>query len=153
MQLQQIDVTGCRLVGAITKELGHAGPKHHAVILGQNLLDNHVYIAEHMNTGYQVSTYADFHNRYAPNGEIIVSANDGEYENIAVAQRAIEELKRGGKDVYDLVLNNCECFVNRAMHDRSVSNQVINTCLGIVVFAGLVYVVKNSRINKRTYTL
>lgn len=89
MQLQQIDVTGCRLVGAITRELGHAGPKHHAVILGKNLFDNQIYIAEHMHTGYQVSTYADFHKRYSHNGEIIVSANDGEYENIAVAQRAI----------------------------------------------------------------
>jgi len=27
--LQQIDVTGARLVGAITKELGFDGPKHH----------------------------------------------------------------------------------------------------------------------------
>ena len=145
MQLQQIDVTGCRLVGAITAELGHAGPKHHAVILGQSLIDNHIYIAEHMLTGFQVATYSDFHERYSSNGEIIVSANDGEFQNIAVAKRAIEELKTGGKGAYDLVLNNCECFVNRAMHDKSVSNQVINTCLGLLVFAGLVYIVKNYR--------
>lgn len=145
MQLQQIDVTGCRLVGAITKELGHAGPKHHAVILGQNLMDNHIYIAEHMHTGFQVSTYTDFQDRYFSNGEIIISPNDGEYENTAVATRAIEELKKNGKGNYDLVLNNCECFVNRAMHNKSISPQVINTCIGLVAFVGLVYVVKNHR--------
>lgn len=46
MNLQQIDVTGCRIVGAITRELSHAGPKHHGIVLGKSYLDNEVYIAE-----------------------------------------------------------------------------------------------------------
>ena len=142
MQLQQNEVTGYRLVGAITKELGHAGPKHHAVILGHSLIDNQIYIAESMNFGYQISTYAKFDQKYSTNGGIIISANDGEYTNVAVAQRAIEELKRGGNGIYDLVLNNCECFVNRAMHGKSVSKQVINTCL---VVLAVVYLVKKYR--------
>lgn len=145
MQLQQIDVTGCRIIGPITKELGHAGPKHHAVILGRNPMDSDVYIAESMSHGYQISTFRNFHQRYSQNGEIIVSPNDGEYENIAVAKRAIAELNNGGNGTYDLLTNNCECFVNRAMHNKSLSSQVINTAIGVLVLVGLVYIVKNSR--------
>ncbi|WP_045857978.1 lecithin retinol acyltransferase family protein [Teredinibacter purpureus] len=145
MNLQQIDVTGCRIVGAITKELGHAGPKHHGVILGKSEIDREVYIAESMNFGYQACTYSDFYSRYSKNGQIIVQPNDGQLENVSVAQRAIEELRRGGKGAYDLITNNCECFVNRAMHDKSISSQVINTAIGITVLAGLVYVIKNAK--------
>lgn len=145
MDLQQIDVTGCRIVGAITKELGHAGPKHHGVVLGRGVFDNHVYIAELMEHGYQASTYSDFDRRYSPNGEIVIQPNDGPLENIHVAQRAISELKRGGAGTYDLVVNNCECFVNRAIHGKSVSSQVINTAIGIAALVGLVYVIKTSK--------
>lgn len=143
MNLQQIDVTGCRIVGAITKDLGHAGPKHHGVILGKSLLDNKIYIAESMQFGYQICDYNDFYDRYSENGDIVVEPNDGGLENVAVARRAIEELKQGDQGVYDLITNNCECFVNRAMHGKSVSNQVINTALGVAVLAGLVYVIRN----------
>lgn len=143
MNLQQIDVTGCRIVGAITKDLGHAGPKHHGVILGKSLMNNQIYIAENMQFGYQVCTYADFYNRYSDKGDIVVEPNDGGLENIAVAERAIQELKQGGQGAYNLITNNCECFVNRAMHGKSVSRQVTNTALGIAVLAGLVYVIRN----------
>lgn len=145
MILNQIDVTGCRLIGAIDKFLGHAGPKHHAVILGKSIEDGEVYIAESMHYGYQASTYSDFCHRYESNGEIIIQPNDGELENIAVAERAIGELKEGGQGIYNLITNNCECFVNRIMHDKSVSNQVINTAIGLVALAGLVYVYKKSK--------
>ncbi|SMF66867.1 Lecithin retinol acyltransferase [Alteromonadaceae bacterium Bs31] len=145
MQLNQIDVTGCRVIGAITRELGHAGPKHHGVLLGQSPENNQVYIAENMHFGYQVCTYSEFFDRYSQNGEIIIQPNDGPLENISVAQRAIEELRLGGKGVYNLATNNCECFVNRAMHGKSVSNQVINTAIGIAVLAGVVYVLKKSK--------
>lgn len=145
MQLQQIDVTGCKLIGAINGELGHAGPKHHAVIIGRNSLDNNIYIAENMHTGYQISTYTDFYQRYSMNGDLIVSANDGVFDNVTVAQRALDEIKKGGRGAYNLLTNNCECFVNRSMHDKSISNQVINTALGILAVAGLVYVVKKCR--------
>lgn len=145
MHLQQIDVTGCRIVGAITKELGHAGPKHHGVILGKSLIDGEVYIAELMANGYQVCTFTSFRNRYSENGQIIIEPNDGQVENIQVAQRAINELKSGYKIAYDLMTNNCECFVNRAIYGKSQSTQVINTALGVVALIGLVYAIKSSK--------
>ncbi|EKO3494946.1 hypothetical protein LO872_001608 [Vibrio fluvialis] len=145
MELQQIDVTGCRIVGAIDKTLGHAGPKHHGVLLGLNPLDNKVYIAESMHFGYQLVSYDDFYSRYSPNGEVIVSPNDGIFENLAVANRALDEINQGGNGVYNLVTNNCECFVNRAMHDKSRSQQIINTGIGLLALAGLVYIVRKSK--------
>ncbi|MCE7622109.1 hypothetical protein [Vibrio fluvialis] len=145
MEFQQIDVTGCRIVGAIDKMLGHAGPKHHGVILGINLDDDKVYIAESMHFGYQLSTYEDFYARYSQNGEIAISPNDGNFENIAVANRALHEINQGGKGVYNLITNNCECFVNRAMHNNSRSQQIINTGIGLLALAGLVYVIKKSK--------
>lgn len=144
MHLQQIDVTGCRLVGAITKELGMDGPKHHAVVLGRGTFDGEVYIAELMDRGYQVTTYKDFQNRYAPNGTIRLEPNNGPNNNVQVAQRAIAELRQG-ESAYDLVVNNCESFVNRAMHGKSSSSQVANTALGVVALVGLFYVLKNSK--------
>lgn len=145
MQLQQIDVTGCRIVGAVTKELGHTGPKHHGVILGRNPMDCEVYIAESMSYGYQISTFSNFQQRYSQNGTITVFPNGGKYENIAVAKRAISELNNGGNGTYDLLTNNCECFVNRAMHNKSISSQVINTAIGVLMIVVVVYVVKTSR--------
>lgn len=144
MQLQQIDVTGCRIIGAITKELGMDGPKHHAIVLGRSLFDNEIYVAELMDSGYQISTYREFHRRYAVNGQIRLQPNNGPYENVAVARRAIQELAQGNA-TYDLVLNNCESFVNRAMHGTSSSSQIVNTTLGIAAVVGLVYVLKSSR--------
>jgi hypothetical protein len=144
MHLQQIDVTGCRLVGAITKELGMDGPKHHAVVLGKGTFDGEIYIAELMDSGYQFTTYKNFHSRYAANGEIRLEANDGPNNNLQVAQRAIAELRQG-QTAYDLVLNNCESFVNRAMHGNSSSSQIINTALGVIALVGLYHVLKNSR--------
>jgi hypothetical protein len=144
MHLQQIDLTGCRLVGAITKELGMDGPKHHAVVLGKGTFDDEVYIAELMNSGLQIATYKDFHKRYAANGEIRLEANNGPNHNVQVAQHAIAELRQGGA-AYDLVLNNCESFVNRAMHGKSSSSQIINTALGVAALVGLYYVLKNSK--------
>ena len=141
MHLQQIDVTGCRLVGAVTRELGMDGPKHHAVVLGKNFFDGEIYIAELMRNGPQISTFKDFHKRYAANGQIRLESNNGPHENLQVAQRAIAELKQEGA-AYDLVINNCECFVNRAMHGDSTSSQVVNTALGVVALVGLYYVLK-----------
>lgn len=144
MSLKQIDVTGCRVIGAITKELGHDGPKHHALVLGQSLFDGEIYVAELMTSGPQVVTYKNFESRYAANGPIVLQANDGLLSNLQVAQRAIAELKQGSGR-YDLIDNNCECFVNRAMHGKSASSQVIHTALGLAVLVGLVYVLKNSK--------
>ena len=144
MNLEQIDVTGCRLVGAVNKELGHAGPKHHGVILGRSMFGGDIYIAELMDTGYQVCTYKHFHDRYSPNAEIRLEPNEGPHQNLQVAQRALDELRCGGQQ-YDLISNNCESFVNRAMHGKSTSQQVINTALGVVFLVAAVYVLKNSK--------
>jgi hypothetical protein len=142
--LQQIDATGCRLIGAITKDLGHDGPKHHAVVLGRSALDGQVYVAELMNTGYQICTYEQFHGRYSQNGDIRIQPNDNPSSGVRAAQRALSELRQGGQP-YDLLVNNCESFVNRAIQGSSVSSQVVNTALGLAVLVGLFYVLKNSK--------
>lgn len=148
MNLVQVEDTGCRLVGAIT-ELGHAGPKHHAVILGMNLLDGLIYVAEHMHYGYQVVKQNDFVRRYEKNGPVLIQPNEGQFDNVTVASRALEEIKKGGKGVYNLITNNCECFVNRAMHDKNFSKQIIRTGVGVAIFAavcgGVYYYAKNSK--------
>lgn len=145
MDLQQIDVTGSRLVGAINKELGHTGPKHHAVILGKNIIDGMIYIAENMDYAYQVVTYSDFCARYAPNGDIKLLPNEGRFDDATVANRAISEFNCGGKGTYNLITNNCESFVNRAMKNHSVSEQVVTTLGVLALFVAGVYVVTQSR--------
>ncbi|RYY02148.1 MAG: hypothetical protein EOO53_14020 [Gammaproteobacteria bacterium] len=145
MYFQQIDVTGCRIVGAITKELGHSGPKHHGLILGKSLINGQVYIAELMEHGYQVSTYKNFFNRYVNNGNIVVRPNDGQFESLQVAKRAMSELKLNANNQYDLIANNCECFVNRAVYDKSVSSQVVNAVQGVLILAGIGYVLNDAK--------
>jgi hypothetical protein len=76
--------------------------------------------------------------------EIRLEANNGPNNNLQVAQRAIAELRQG-QAAYDLVLNNCESFVNRAMHGNSSNSQIINTALAVVALVGLYHVLKNSR--------
>lgn len=142
MRLDKIDVTGCRLIAAITKELGMDGPKHHALVLGKGVFDNEIYLAELMNTGYQIATFKDFKKRYAANGDIRLEFNNGPNSNEEVVLRAIAELKQGGA-AYDIVLNNCESYVNRAMHGESSSSQVINTALGVAALIGMAFVLKN----------
>lgn len=143
MQLQQIDVTGSRLIGAITPELGMDGPKHHAVVLGRGVHDGVIYIAELMSHGRQISTVQDFRNRYGSNGHIRLEPNIGPETNATVAWRALAEIHQG-RSQYDLIVNNCESFVNRAMHGSSMSKQVINTALGFALLVGLYYVLDKS---------
>lgn len=97
-----------------------------------------------MSHGHQIATYTDFHRRYAGNGPIRLEPNQGPNSNAQIAQRALAEVKQGNA-AYDLVVNNCESFVNRAIHGNSISSQVINTALGIAVIAGLYYVLKNTK--------
>jgi hypothetical protein len=144
MQLLQIDVSGCRLVGATTPLLGMDGPKHHALVLGKGAVDGEIYIAELMAYGYQIATYKDFYRRYAANGQIHLFRNPGPDSDAQVVQRAIDELRQGGM-AYDLIINNCESFVNRVTHGDSSSSQVVNTVLGMVALAGMYYVIKNSK--------
>ncbi len=126
MEFQQIDITGCRLIGALSK-LGHIGPKHHGVIIGRSMEDRQIYIAENCDTGYGLTTYEEFFERYSTNGEIRIKPNNGKFSDEDVARRALNELVLGGQGNYDLIFNNCESFSNRAINNHSVSSQVINT--------------------------
>lgn len=92
--------------------------------------------------GYQVCTYENFFDRYSANGQILIEANDGTLDNLTVAKRALKELKQGGRGLYNLITNNCECFANRAMYDRSFSRQVVNTLIAGVLIVGGVYLAK-----------
>jgi hypothetical protein len=120
--------TGSRLIGAITW-LGLIGPKHHGLIIGE--LNSLLYVAESVTSGYQCVPIDDFIARYRLNGKIRHRPNNGRLTNIEVAQNAINEINKGGNSKYNLVTNNCESFVNRAMHEKSFSLQVI-TCIGLV---------------------
>lgn len=144
IELTEIDVTGCKVVGSMTG-LDKIGPKHFGIILGLNKSNNQVYIAENMHNQYQYDTYESFKDRYSHNGEIAIYKNDGQFTNLEVAKRAIAEISKGGKAVYNLVTNNCESFTNRNMYDHSVSNQSINTFVGLVIFTGVCWM-----INKET---
>jgi len=145
MKLIEHNLTGCRLVGAITKELGHTGPKHHALILGKHPFSDEIYIIENMSKEYQVSTLQDFANRYAKNGKIVLLPNEGQFNNADVAKRAISEINSRTKLRYNLIANNCESFVNRAMLDKSTSSQVTNTVLVILLLTGISYILKSAK--------
>ncbi|ASG09223.1 hypothetical protein CEQ50_17105 [Vibrio anguillarum] len=145
MELQQIDITGCRLIGAISDVLGHAGPKHHAVVLGQCSKSGEVYLAENNDFGYQLETMTNFKARYDAQGEIKLFSNSGSKSNLQVAKDALAEVVAGGKGKYNLISNNCEFFVNRAMHDNSVSSQVVNTFGVFALIAAGVYLYKKSK--------
>jgi hypothetical protein len=114
------------------------------VVLGRGVFDGVVYLAELMVGGYQVASIENFKQRYANNGGIRVEPNVGPHSNAEVAKRALMELRQGHAK-YDLVANNCECFVNRAMLGQSTSTQVINTAIGVLLFAGLMYWLKGTR--------
>ncbi|MGB0942408.1 MAG: lecithin retinol acyltransferase family protein [Marinomonas sp.] len=150
MRYEQIGLTGCKLVGAMVGLISHLGPKHHAIVIGKSLQDGLVYVAEHMNTGYQLETLESFKSRYGSKGRIKIIENDGQFDNVTVARRALEEIKRGGRGVYNLVTNNCECFANRAMYGKSSSQQVINTtaaCIGLLAIGAVTSMYYSSKNN------
>jgi hypothetical protein len=144
MEFNKIGATGCRVVGAMT-DLGHTGPKHHGVIIGRGAVNNEIYVAEYVSHGCQLVTYESFAERYLPNGEVRLFENEGKLDSGDVARRALGELTCGGKGAYNLLTNNCESFVNRAMHGNSVSNQIVNTALLIITIIGTCWIVKKYR--------
>ncbi len=120
--------SGSRLVGAITK-FGELGPKHHGLIIGEGAYDGNTYVAESMGHGYQYVTIDEFVSRYKLNGKIKRYQNDCGLSGFEVAKRAVDEINNGGNGKYNLVSNNCESFVNRALHGHSVSWQVVRTLI------------------------
>ncbi|GAB4356099.1 MAG: hypothetical protein Kow006_22960 [Gammaproteobacteria bacterium] len=139
MNFDQIDITGCRAVAALTR-LGFLGPRHHAIVVGRNTGDGQVYLAESTReAGYRLLTMDEFVAAYGGHAAVRIEPNRGSYSDAEVAQRALDELMSGGEGRYHLVLNNCESFSNRAMHNHSVSHQVVNTVLGVVTMIGSVW--------------
>lgn len=112
--------------------------------LGQNQHNGEIYIAESNIDGYQVTTVEAFKRKYAKNGHIFVLPYAGMLNNVVAAQNAVTEINLGGKGKYNLITNNCECFVNRAMTGKSDSQQVYNTVLGCIVLASLLYILKKN---------
>ncbi|MFK5895258.1 MAG: lecithin retinol acyltransferase family protein [Pseudomonadota bacterium] len=145
MNLVQVDMSGSRIVGALT-DFGHDGPKHHGIIVGENTLDGKIYVAENRHTtGYELAAYDDFIERYSPKADVLVYSNDGSFSNYEVAQRALEEVIEGGKGKYNLIVNNCESFSNRAMYDSSNSTQIVNTAIGLLALAGAFWVLSRAK--------
>lgn len=143
MQFEQINITGCRLIAALTK-LSHIGPKHHGIVIGRSVDDGKVYVAENLNTGYQLATYGNFIQRFFENGDIRIIPNNGRFSDKDVAQRALDELADGGHGIYNLLVNNCESFSNRATHDHSISSQVINTLAVTALLIGGMWLIKQA---------
>lgn len=141
MNFMQVEITGSRLVGALT-DLKHLGPKHHGVVLGLNIFDNQVYVAESRHTGYQVATIDDFVQRYSSNAEVRITPNNGVFSDIEVARRALSEVELGGNGRYNLAVNNCESFSNRAMYDSSMSKQVLHVGLWTIAIVGTFWYLK-----------
>ena len=79
-----------------------------------------------------------FSARYSSKADVKIYPNDGDFENVDVAARALKEFKRGGSGKYNLAVNNCESFSNRAMYNHSNSSQVINTVIGITLLVGAI---------------
>jgi hypothetical protein len=144
MYLIPNELTGSRLIGAVTP-LGEIGPKHHGVILGTSIPDNKTYVAEKRVNGYQITKSEDFAERYKGYGEIRVCPNNGPFSGVEVAKRALDEINAGGNGRYDLIKNNCESFVNRAMYGKSTSIQVINAILLTFLVFGGIWIIKETK--------
>jgi hypothetical protein len=134
INLELIEVTGCRVTGAMFP-IGRLGPKHHAIILGRNVINGLVYIAELLSSGYQISTMDDFKKRYHRFGKIFIEPAENITMGVSRARAALSELIQNQKPKYHLLSNNCESFVDRASGITKVSTQV-KTTIGILIFVG-----------------
>lgn len=144
MEFEQIDITGCRLVGALTR-LGHIGPKHHGIVIGYCREEDKIYVADQKLQGYRLIDYDQFQDLYSDNGDIRIIPNDGNFSDFDVAQRALDEIADSETTHYNLVMNNCESFSNRAMYDHSISSQVINTLAATALFIGGVWLISRNK--------
>jgi len=138
---KQIELTGSRLIGAIT-DLGYIGPKHHGIVIGLHPNDENIYVAENCHNGFKLTTVNNFVKRYSSKSNVCVYANDGEFSNVEVAKRALSEINHGGYGEYNLATNNCETFSNRAMYNKSYSSQIINTVIVFTVLAGAIWYIR-----------
>ncbi|MCK5110426.1 MAG: hypothetical protein KAQ94_02810 [Arcobacteraceae bacterium] len=133
-KFQEVDVTGSRLKGTFLKVAGEIPLKHHGIIIGKNVKDNNIYVAENRKgLGLELATVEDFRKRYFENGDVVLLQNDGNKTNFEVAQNALDEVFSDSKKEYNLIFNNCESFANRAMYNHSLSGQIVLSALGGLV--------------------
>jgi len=144
LNLERINITGSRIIGAVT-QIGHLGPKHHGIVLGKGTFDDFVYVAELRQHGYEICEFHTFVNRYCKNAKVQIRPNDGDRSDCEVANAAIAEINSGSSSTYDLLTNNCESFSNRAMYGVSNSTQVINTLVGVLACVGAVWYLRQAR--------
>lgn len=147
-QLQITSDTGSRLVAPVSG-LGRLGPKHHGLLIGRSTIDGHLYVAESRVTGYVISTYHDFLQRYERYGPIAVIPPINLDSGIAAVRTALNEMSVGGYGSYNLVTNNCESFVNRAISGTSTSYQVIAATVCLAAIGLTVYMFRSGRISLR----
>ena len=130
--------SGSRLVG----KMSQFGFKHHGIVIGKSVHDGQTYVAESVNCGYQYVTEDEFVSRYSRNGKIERRSAKDFQSGYEIAERAVEEINKGGYGKYNALFNNCESFANRAVHGHSISWQFVTVCL--VIVAG-VAVLKGAR--------
>jgi hypothetical protein len=141
MRFCQNEFTGCVVIGAITS-LGHDGPKHYGIVIGESDEDGKVYIAEQNVNGKRLISWDDFTNQYKANGDIKIYTNrDKNFTLLQVAQRALNAVTKKVNESYDLLTNNCEHFVNEMRFNKKESGQVVTTVLGILVVIGIGWLV------------
>jgi len=125
--------------------LGDLGPKHHAVVIGFNVEDGLLWVAElSRKFGYRlVSAKQWFEDNQKFLDGLKVTENAGPRSNMEIAQSAVDEVKEKleGKTDYNVVLNNCESFADRHTNGkRELSPQVRSAfkAAGIVIAAGAI---------------
>ena len=143
MDFEQIDVTGCRITGAMTIA-GEIGPKHHGLILGRGVIDGVIYIAELVTSGYQITSVDEFKSRYWRYGDISLEPVPDQEAGLVVARKALLEIASNAKAKYNLITNNCESFVNRASKNTSTSTQVL-TAVGVVMLVSAIWVLMKKK--------
>lgn len=132
MDFRANQYSGSVLVGAMTK-LGKLPTEHHGVIIGEH--NGQLYVAESGENGYGYVTVDEFVNRYKLNGKIEHHPNKGKFSGYEIAKRVVDEINSGGNGHYNLLFNNCESFVNRAVHGHSISWQSVKA-VALIAFLG-----------------
>ncbi len=132
LSFTETDMTGGRLVVPLVKVLGHLGPKHHGLVIGKNDADGETYVTDFGKGFTGLLTLDEFVEKYGHGGEIKFVPNDGNRTNAQVAQAALDEILNGKLGDYDLVFNNCQNTVDRAMYGKpGLSSQVKNVLVGL----------------------
>ena len=152
IEFREHKLSGARLRIPFTV-LGSFGPKHHAMIVGVNEADQHLWVAELSRRFGQrivpLDKWLEDNEKHVP--QLVVSPNEGPLSNIDVAKGAIAEILSHEDSKYNLVFNNCESFVDRhtkgEQKSLKLSPQVVKAfkAAGIVIATGAVMLSQSSR--------